>query len=172
LWPSPELASRLADLAQVAAGKLGGRPTSAETIHLTLAFLGDTAVSRVPKLHALARQVRAGAFIVNIDRLGYWQHNRLFWAGCNERHEQLAELHGRLQSALTGAGYPVDPPGRPFTPHVTLLRKLPAGTTAAKLNELPVPERLSWPCDRFVLVQSEPASREHRYRLLGEYPLA
>lgn len=171
LWPSPALASRLADVAQLAAEKLGGRPTRTETIHLTLAFLGDTAISRLPELHALAGRIQAQAFTVTIDRLGYWRHNRLFWAGCGEIPEQLADLHGQLQTALAEAGFPVDPPNRAFTPHVTLLRKLPACTNGAGL-EFPVAAKMSWPCERFVLVQSEPASGEHRYRVLGEYPLA
>ena len=170
LWPPTGLASRLAEIAHVAAGKLGGHPTRTETIHMTLAFLGETAVSRLPELHALAREIQGEAFIMTIDRLAYWQHNRLFWAGCREIPEQLANLHGRLQTALGESGFPVDPPGRAFTPHVTLLRKVPAGTNGA-VPELSVARSLSWPCDRFVLVQSEPASGGHRYRVLGEYPL-
>ncbi len=38
--------------------------------------------------------------------------------------EGLTDLHGRLHAALGEGGYPVDPPGRHFTPHVTLVRKL------------------------------------------------
>jgi len=171
LWPAPELAGRLADVAQSAAAKLGGRPTRPETIHLTLAFLGETAVSRLPELHALARGIQVDAFALTIDRLGYWQHNRLFWAGCGKVPAPLAELHRRLQAALAASGFPVDPPGRSFTPHVTLLRKVPAGKAGAGSGELPVQEHLSWPCKHFVLVQSEPTSSGHRYRVLGEYPL-
>lgn len=152
----------------MAAEEFGGRPTQPETIHLTLAFLGETPVSRLPELRVLAQGIRAEAFVLSIDRLGSWQHNHLFWAGCSDVPEQLADLHGRLQAALSGAGFPGDPPGRRFTPHVTLLRKVPAG---ASPDQLPVPERLSWSCERFVLVQSEPTSAEHRYRILGEYPL-
>lgn len=171
LWPTPELATRLGDVARGAAAKLGGRPTRPETIHLTLAFLGETALSRLSELDALAKGIGGKAFAMTIDRLGYWQHNRLFWAGCSNAPRPLVDLHGRLQAALAGAGFPGDPPGRPFTPHVTLLRKVAAGTAGARMDELPVLAPLSWPCDRFVLVQSEPTSAEHRYRILGEYPL-
>lgn len=170
LWPPPELAGRLAEVAHAAAGKLGGRPTRPETIHLTLAFLGDTAVSRLPELHSLAMRIQAPSFVMVIDRLGYWRHNRLFWAGCTEIPGQLADLHGRLQLALAESGFPGDPPSRGFTPHVTLLRKVPAAANNAG-PEFPIVESLSWPCDRFVLVQSQPASGGHLYRVLGEYPL-
>ncbi|MCG2577651.1 RNA 2',3'-cyclic phosphodiesterase [Dechloromonas sp. XY25] len=171
LWPPPELAAQLAEVARVAATGLGGRPTRADTIHLTLAFLGETAVTRLPELDARARRIPGEAFAMSIDRIGYWQHNRLLWAGCSNAPEALVDLHRRLQAALAGAGFPGDPPGRSFTPHVTLLRKVAAGTARAGLDQLPVVERLAWPCDRFVLVQSEPSSSEHRYRVLGAYPL-
>lgn len=47
LWPSPAAAERLASAATDAAARLGGRPTRLETLHLTLAFLGEVADERV-----------------------------------------------------------------------------------------------------------------------------
>ncbi|MDE2440191.1 MAG: RNA 2',3'-cyclic phosphodiesterase [Betaproteobacteria bacterium] len=171
LWPPHEQAARLADKASIAAGMLGGRPTRIETIHLTLAFLGETVTARLPELHALANGIKGESFAITIDRFGYWRHNHLFWAGCSKPPEQLFDLYGRLQVALADSKFPIDPPIQAFTPHLTLLRKVPICTTIAGLD-FPVTERLTWLCDRFVLVQSESLFGKHRYQMLGEYLLA
>jgi 2'-5' RNA ligase len=68
LWPSPAAAERLASAATDAAARLGGRPTRLETLHLTLAFLGEVADERVPGLLALATNLPAAPFELRIDQ--------------------------------------------------------------------------------------------------------
>jgi 2'-5' RNA ligase len=59
LWPSPEAARQLAAVAASFAAAAGGRATRLESLHLTLAFLGDVAVDRLPELERAARECAA-----------------------------------------------------------------------------------------------------------------
>ena len=125
LWPPTEAAEQLSGIAQSAARQFGGKPTRQETIHLTLAFLGEVPEEQLPLLEQTARIVRAAPFMLNIDCLGYWRRNHLLWAGSDSPCIALAELVENLQSALTDAGFTVADRDRTFTPHITLIRKVP-----------------------------------------------
>ena len=76
LWPPPESARQLADVADSFATRSGGRATSQENIHLTLAFIGDVPVERLADLERAAREMRGEAFALTLDRFGIWRHNR------------------------------------------------------------------------------------------------
>ena len=161
------MADTLAGVALTFASQHGGRPTRLDTIHLTLAFLGDVPVSELPKLCVLVRRLQAGSFDLHLDRIAYWAHNHLLWAGCRATPEALTDLHGRLQAALAEGGYPVDPPGRRFTPHVTLVRKM---NFAESTDLLPLPS-LAWHCASFVLVQSVLTPDGPNYQVIEAFPL-
>ena len=167
LWPPSTLADTLADVARTVASQHGGRPTRLDTIHLTLAFLGDVPVSALPELCALGRRLPAGGFDLCLDRIAYWAHNHVLWAGCRATPEGLTDLHSRLQAALVEGGYPVDPPDRRFTPHVTLVRKL----DLAEPTDLPSLSGLAWHCASFVLVQSVLTPEGPNYRVIETFPL-
>ena len=164
LWPAPELAARLAAIARERAGH--GRPTRPETVHLTLAFLGDVPESRLPDLVAAAGRVRAAPCSLEIDRLGYWRHNRLLWAGCSAP-PALAELVAGLLSELQAAGFAVPDAGRPFVPHLTLVRK-----QALPPADLALPETLHWDYRDFVLVRSRLSTVGPDYERLAGFPLS
>lgn len=167
LWPDAAVADRLAGEAREAAARHGGRPTRRDTIHLTLAFLGNVASSRLDAVKAAARSVTARPFGLTLDRLGYWHHNHLLWAGCAHPPDELAKLAGDLQKALAGAGFAPDGIGREFVPHVTLVRRVPDGMSTDTSGIAAV----EWPCDEFVLAVSETGGEGSKYRLAGRFPL-
>ena len=169
LWPPAGVADPLADIAREAAGRFGGRATRRETIHLTLAFLGDVAESRLAELGAAAAEVRAAPFDFSLDRLGFWRHNHLLWAGCDQPPAALDDLQASLGKALARAGFKVDGQGRSFSPHVTLVRHIPLGVEPGQLGTLLPPDGLSWPCEHFVLVRSALSSAGPAYRILREF---
>ena len=162
LWPPRGLAEELVALARRIDN---GRPSRADTVHLTLAFLGNVAVDRIATLHSVGCAVAAKAFELHLDRLGYWSDKRLLWAGAAEQ-PALTDLVGRLRSALASAGFAVDGANRPFIPHVTLLRKLPE-----KPAVLAFPRLDPWPCRGFVLVRSRLSAAGPAYEILAEFPL-
>ena len=166
LWPPPESARHLADVAHSVATRAGGLATRQETIHLTLAFIGDVPVERLADLERAAREVRAEAFALTLDRFGIWRHNRIFWAGCSVPPPALAELSAALGAALPAAGFAVADARRTFTPHVTLVRKM-----VALDGELPECEPVAWNNRQFVLVRSTLSADASSYRTIAEFPL-
>ena len=168
LWPPAAIAAELAGTARSAASQLGGRATRSETIHLTLAFLGAVAESSLPLLARAAAGVRAAPFELQIDRLGYWSHNHLLWAGCLAPPPELLGLAKALQQQLGAAGFAVAEAGRPFVPHLSLLRKIPA-TQPSQI--LPPITPLAWSCTEFVLVRSQLSASGPEYKILAEFPL-
>jgi RNA 2',3'-cyclic 3'-phosphodiesterase len=166
LWPLPEVALQLSAVADSFAKSAGGRATRQETVHLTLAFIGDVPLDRLPDLERAARGVRTEAFDLTLDQFGLWRHNRIFWAGCSVVPPALVDLAGVLGAALQAAGFDVADARRNFTPHVTLVRKV-------KALDAPLPpgQTLPWPCPKFVLVCSTLSTAGSSYQSLAEFPL-
>jgi 2'-5' RNA ligase len=165
LWPPETVARQLAGIAADYSQAAGGRPTRRETIHLTLAFLGDIAVERLTELQRVAGEIDAAAFDLTLDRFGIWQHNRLFWAGC-ATPPALLDLAGALSKRLLAAGFAVADAKRPFAPHVTLVRKV------ARLDvALPAMHALTFRCEAFVLVRSRLSDKGSDYEVLARFPL-
>ncbi len=141
----------------------GGRRTPASFIHITLAFLGAVAVSRVAELQRLAAQLESAAFDIELTHSGCWQRSRIAWVAPVQIPQALTDLVDKLRCQLQTAGYSVDL--RAYAPHVTLLRKancpplLPAITT------------MSWTAHDFVLVKSGVVEHEPSYEIIGRWPL-
>lgn len=141
----------------------GGRRTARDSLHMTLAFIGAVSEQRLDRLHAIAEQIQGEPFQMRIDRLGYWPHNRIAWAGCSEMPSCQRRLYDSLTGQLLAEGFHLDQ--RHFVPHVTLARK-------ARCKELPRMETpISWPVTEFVLVESLPQPAERQYLSLSYWPL-
>ena len=97
LWPPPEVARQLSAVADAFAKSAGGRATRQATVHLTLAFIGDVPLERLPDMERAARNVRAAAFDLTLDQFGLWHHNRIFWGGCSAVPPALVELASALR---------------------------------------------------------------------------
>ena len=167
LWLPEPIAGRLAAIAADYSHRAGGRPTRRETIHLTLAFLGNVAVERLPELQRVAGEIDTTAFDLTLDRFGVWQHNRLFWAGCTAPPTALGDLAGALKQRLQAANFAVADATRPFVPHVTLVRKLSRLDGPSSVAEVP-----GWRCREFVLVRSRLSDKGSAYEVLARFPLA
>ena len=172
LWPSAEVAGHLGDVAERAVLTFGGRATRRDTIHLTLAFLGNVPETRLPELVRAAGAVHASSFSLSIDQLGTWQHNHLLWAGSLVRPAELDGLHAQLGVALAQAGFRVGGAGRAYFPHVTLVRHLPESQTFLDTATLPPVEAIAWLAERFVLVRSTLSADGPTYRIIEEFKLA
>lgn len=161
VWPDEAVGKTLHDLAREAQKSCGGRLMRRETLHLTLAFLGDVADDRAADAKRAADAVAAPAFDMTLGQLGYWKHNRILWAG--GASPQLAALAEALGDGLRTAGFRLD--ARPFVAHMTLLRD-------ARCRETPVlAEPVAWPVSEFVLVESRLSSAGASYEAIGRWPL-
>lgn len=161
LWPPAGVASQLHAAAGAAQAACGGRAMRRETLHITLAFLGGIAAPRLADAEDAASRTMAPAFEMTLDRLGYWKHNRILWAGCMVAPAALVDLAGALAARLTSAGFRLDE--RPFAVHATLLRNAACATPPA------LAATIRWPVIDFALVESHGGSR---YEVLRRWPLA
>ena len=168
LWPPAAVVSALYAAAVQHAEALGGKATRPGTLHLTLLFLGNFPVDRIPALIEAARTVRFSKFSLNPGCLGAWSHNRLLWAGCREVPPALRALVAELQRALDDGGLFSASAARDFVPHLTLVRKLARQPAAEELLADWPP--LAWPVTEFVLLQSQRGSHGSRYATLAQFP--
>ena len=171
LWPPEKLAEKLSVQADWLAKFNGGRATRRETIHLTLAFLGEVEPDHLGTVMEAARRVQMPAFELSIDRLGHWRHNRLFWAGCHCPVPELEALARVLHVNLRKASIFYDE-SHGFSPHLTLVRKTD-NASIPRWNPLDYESQkpMRWKCDHFVLVRSSPDSGGMAYSRLAEFPL-
>lgn len=163
LWPQATVRAALAQWSCAMSGELGGRITREDSIHLTLLFLGDVEVDRLPRVCAIGDGASADAFMLKLEIAGCWQHNGIGWAAPAEVPEPLAQLAQRLATLAREAGFEPDP--RPYTAHVTLLRK----ARCRPLRWKPAP--VEWRVDRFVLVRSTLNRNGAIYEELAGWPL-
>ncbi|MEO8409348.1 MAG: RNA 2',3'-cyclic phosphodiesterase [Propionivibrio sp.] len=170
LKPPPDIAGQLVAMARDHADRYGGRATSFETVHLTLAFLGEFPAPRVDELIAVASGVRASSFDLRVDRLGYWSHNQLLWAGSVSSPPALMTLAARLEITLAAGNCWIAGArdGHPFAPHITLVRKL---ATPVAPTPLATNDRIVWPCASFVLVRSLRTDAATLHETLAEFTL-
>jgi len=166
LWPDDAARRAISALAREVAQRAEGRATRGETIHLTLAFLGDVDANRLPALAALGAAVAGAAppFALKLDLVGGYGDARVAWLGAEPVPAPLAALAARLNAALAAGGFRVD--HRPFAAHVTLARKC---------RSLPPRDRVAtvgWAVDRLTLVASELTTGGSRYRTHADWPLA
>jgi 2'-5' RNA ligase len=143
-----------------------------DTLHLTLAFLGEVDAAGFDRACAIADEVAPGgavaagtgeAGVLRIDRLAWWKHNRIVWAGCDAVPATLAALADDLAARLREAGFALD--SRRFAAHVTLLRN------AACAGPLAPIAAFDWPLRDFVLVQSQLDTLGARYEIVRRWPL-
>ena len=161
LWPPAETARALGEWANEVRSVIGGRATAPETIHLTLAFLGE---AEPPRAVAAARRVHGKCFSLAVDTARYWRHNRIVWAGPGALPGPLKQLAGDLRRELLREDFVLEE--REFAAHVTLVRK------AGPPEFLPPLPRLDWPVQEFVLVRSVNSGGASRYETFQRWPLA
>jgi RNA 2',3'-cyclic 3'-phosphodiesterase len=147
VWPDASAAARLAALAVDVAIVSGGKPLPAEKIHLTLAFLGETAPERAAAAVEAARAVRFAPFGLALDSVGSFRAARVAWAGSLAPQPGLEALRAELGARLRAGGFMLEE--RPFAAHATLARGAMRAVPRARI------EPIAWPVGAFTLVRSE-----------------
>jgi RNA 2',3'-cyclic 3'-phosphodiesterase len=99
-------------------------------LHLTLRFLGDTAVSQLPTLQDQLGQLayQHPTFRLRLNGVGAFptrQKPRVVWAGLAGDLAVLQGVQADLEDRLVGLGWSKEQ--RPFNPHITLGRVKDAG---------------------------------------------
>ncbi len=158
LWPQPAVRRRIA--AHAAHWTFGddARRYAPADWHVTLHFLGDVAIERVPAIvDGVAVPVEPCELL--LDQPQRWPRG-LAVVCASRMPEALLDLHTRLSHAVSRLGLNVE--ARPYRPHLTLARH--AGDAAAPIASPPI----VWPVHGYALVVST-GQADQRYTVLRRY---
>lgn len=163
IWPDEGLCDALHELARQQQAACGGRVMRAETLHLTLLFLGDIPADRLFVVQQAGSAVHMKAFTLEFGRFAGWRHNAIGYAAPVGVPEALPALVAQLRERAAEAGVSFD--RKAYKPHVTLLRDM------ARIPPMWSMNPLVWRVKEFVLVQSVLDQRGARYEIVGRWPL-
>ena len=162
LWPDSVERAKLSAWQMPLQTLCGGKAMREETLHCTLAFLGEVPEARLEALCLLAQATACPPFDLELECANYWGHNHIVYAAPTKTPEPLAVLVASLEEGLRAHRFHFEQ--RAYKPHVTLLRH--AQWTDAPLPPMP-PVR--WRCSGFVLVQSLGDAQGARYEVLCRF---
>jgi len=151
-----------------------------EGIHLTLKFLGDTPVDKLPDIKAALAAVarHAPACTFTVEGLGCFPNPhrpRVVWVGVQEPTGRMAALQDGIEEVVAPFGYP--PEGRGFTPHLTLgrVRRRAPRSDATQVGQVVTRTTVGLlaevPADHFALIRSILKPTGAEYTTLEEFPL-
>jgi 2'-5' RNA ligase len=164
LWPDDEVRTQIAqNLKLFDLSKDNIRIINHCNLHLTLHFIGNTSFAEMNCLDQQARHVQAGSFDLTLDCAGHFKKPRVLWFGCRNAPQALYDLQRELGRHLDVCTY--SPESRPYSPHVTVARKIIEAPEAVAL------EPINWYVDRFVLVKSISIPGGVRYEVVESYAL-
>jgi 2'-5' RNA ligase len=112
------------------------RWATAESLHVTLKFIGERPEDEIPRLHDALATIQAKRFSLAFRGFGFFptaRAPRVFWLAMTAG-EELPNLATRVDTTLSALKIPREE--HPFTPHLTLAR---SGSGAPRLP----PERRS-----------------------------
>ena len=133
----------------------------AANLHLTLAFLGAVAETRLESLCALGAAVALPPTLLALDTLDWWRAVGALVALASGPPAEFLAVHATLRERLGAQGFATD--ARPFWPHVTLARRV---TARPPLAAAPVVE---WLLAELALVESLGSPGDSRYVPLARW---
>jgi 2'-5' RNA ligase len=164
------------------------RWVSAESLHITLKFIGEKPEALVKPIETALSSISVAPFQVSFKGTGFFptpRGARVFWVGI-QAEAGLAELASKIEDGL--AKLEIAKEQRPFSPHLTLARAS-AGSGApgwrkgdkpnrqfAKLQEqldkLPAADFGTMTAREFYLYQSQLSSKGSKYTKIAGFGLA
>lgn len=128
-----------------------------DNMHLTLRFLGDTAVAQLPPLSHLLDELAArhSAFRLQLDGVGCFPNRkrpRVLWTGVGGDTAAMQALKKDLDGGLVPLGWERET--KPFQAHLTVGRVKDNRAAAGAAWQVGV-SPLSWPVTAVHLIESE-----------------
>lgn len=158
---------------------VAGAPASwsrAENVHLTLKFLGEIPMSRVPDVSAAADRAVAttSTFPIEIGDTGAFPaHGRplVLWIGVGDPTFRLSELHARLDDECLRFGFAKE--ARSFNPHLTIARlRKPESARALALAHQALPFLpVTVEVKELTVIRSQLSSEGSKYSVVSRHPL-
>ena len=163
------------------------RWVGAESLHVTLKFIGEVPDTKVEAAESTLAQVSGANFSVSFRGCGFFptaKSARVFWVGI-EAGPELAKLAADIETALEPLGIAREKRG--FNPHLTLARFIGGSGTAARrrddkqnrdfvrvqehLTKIAPPRFGLMTTREFFLYRSQLSSQGSRYSKLVRFPL-
>lgn len=141
---------------------LRGYYTKEENLHLTIVFIGET--SREKDIIRIIKELQYPTFSLSLNKIGKFAHSRgdVYWAGL-AHSAPLFALNSAITSKLIGGGFNLEQ--RPFTPHITLGRKV-----VARNPKVEIPKS-TFEVSQIELMQSQNENGKLQYITLYTHPL-
>lgn len=156
------------------------RVVAPETLHVTLAFLGELDDERLTEASEAARIAAPGArpFYLAPGQIGVFGPDhapRVIWVALGGQVARLRALQRALAHELEARNFPLE--ARPFSPHLTLARLSArldeSGALAlSRLRAEPPVRKNSWLVDELRVMRSDLAPTGARYTPLAAFPLS
>lgn len=166
LWPDNDVRLQVHKLQQSLIydpGLATASPVDINNVHITLHFLGQVAEKDISMLMQAVSSVSENCFDIELDRLGYFSRPKILWLGATGQYDVLNQLYKATSRAIKKCIPGYRP--RKYVLHATLFRK------AVGLPQKEVIEKIFWPANSFVLVESKTYPEGVQYRVLNEWPL-
>ena len=164
VWPEPTALGVLAELRTALRPRVPGRWLSPSRYHVTLAFLGAVAGTRMPELISMADRIRSPGFCLELDRWVWWPQSRVLALVPRSPPLELLHLAQGLTAELAHIGFESD--RRDFQPHMTMARDVRLDPGALLLANT-----IALRFEQFCLVASKPSPAGPRYEILRDWPL-
>jgi|SRR5215469_1089443 len=162
------------------------RWVTAESLHVTLKFIGEKPDAMVDDIKAELKRISGEPFRVSFRGCGFFptaKSARVFWAGI-DADAGLATLAQAVDSTLVKLGVPKE--AREFSPHLTLARAGGgSGAPAWRKGDRPnrqfaalqsrldeAPEFGTMAAGEFFLYRSQLSPKGSRYTKIARFPLA
>lgn len=171
LQPDPEQNAALAERAGPLVALLQAQRVPPENLHATLCFVGAVAEEKLDLLKSAAAGIRRQQATLHFDKFEHWEKPKVICATAVEDPESAPArvLAERIAAATVEAGF--TPDIKPFRPHVTLGRKVPAALAAECEWPREIAPSLRVHCERFVLMRSDRSESGSIYSVVESWPL-
>ena len=158
LWPDADVTRQLTQVARQLKLQARSRRVDPKNYHVTLAFVGEVAATKLAVLQQIGRSLRARRFTFTCDSVEFWRESKVVVAAAHAAPPGLLDLSTQLNDAI---GLP---PER-LRAHVTLARKV---------TQAPVPQAMSpvvWRATNFSLIRSDTGGVESAYTVVDTWSL-
>ena len=146
LWPDDDVRARLKEWRDCCQWPRQAGRVRTEKLHMTVHFLGDVEVARVPELRA-ALAAPFNAFTLQLGHGEIWPGGIAVLVP-EEPPSALFKLHADLATILGRLGLPAEE--RAYRPHVTMARRA-AGAIMPRRGPA-----IAWPVAHYALMESRP----------------
>jgi 2'-5' RNA ligase len=161
--PDPVARERIATASRSLSLEPGARRVPRENYHMTLAFVGDVAASKLPVLLNVGAAQKERAFSVTFEALEYWPKSGVIVAAARLIPAEFQRLWRQLQHEPAGHALALE--SERLCPHVTLARKV---------SQPPVLQAMSafdWCVRDFCLMRSDTSGVQSAYTVVDTWSL-